>query len=1517
MDRILYSLIESTQSTQSTQSKQSNTNNDNNIDSLSSLESDIYKKIEDTPNIFNLYLQNQVGGGEKEDAEKVKKFIELLEKYKELENLKLTSTDTNIETTLKEIKAQIESSTSTLEDIVGPSFITQKLPVILESIRSEGSSYKKLSSIRTLLAPEDNTKTILKPFQSAYRTFKETISAIKTDIKVLDLNDPAQVAKLVEKIAPKLAELKVNKSQIDELIKKYQDENIKYKTIYEVDLSLQKKETKIGTINFIQLGTSLAEADILSTYDGTDTMRINNENNPNEAIKDNITTFFKSTEKLRSPTGDALNLTIKKEELTQLIAPQFNSDGTISSKYSSKQSSIQSSTKVGGTIPAAYAEFESRLIEYKISYDNLRREINLYNFNQISIIMHMIYSFMVLTNSIFHVPNYIIYQYIGKGTINFYLRILTTMQNHFTDPRKNKKPYVIEMRKRHFLTIVRLTDFLTKIKKQFALGAKDKIWIDGSADSIRENFTLLNHFRLILEDYNVQNANKVSIYARINNIGFTTPDFNRQMYFSDHEKISYANKDSDIAELKALQEKLLSDPVKNKEKIEKIKNDIELINTPTIDDRLLWIQKNICTSYKTLSDDFPPIQSVKFTEVFDSDQYPSNDDISKYMSLANRINTGIGTCLITYGYSGTGKTYTLFGKGKDITKTSSNTIQGLLQSTLNDLNGLVGVHFRVFEIYGYGFTYPEYWTEGDAVRIDEIENNIISYKLDLVGSTIKPREDMIVEANKISTFIEENKLTSLAEPFYTINNSVYTPTNTVKGFQFIPGSKVKEVFANFETLTNDIDLIRKSSNKTDIKIYPGNLTPNPSKKPPPRRIRDTPNNKESSRSVLIYDFVIGIMENNKVKPVSFLIIDLPGRENIPKTFVDSFIPTPTTNQVSENVPASNLSDILRWGFNKDLKQLNTLIFNLDYSAGLAILKENVGSIRDEFIKKKVLNFKQKSTQSLENIINYCKYIDYRRQYIELTNGDIKDVNADIDAYNKQIKQIKQFKDNYQLFDVIKCRGDSNIYLKHIRLMLVCMSLYPLSVPILAEEIFESFIDDPKNKSVLTEIYDKSIKMNFKFRKEEHTKNINSYPVINFPYNKQTHTMTGSFTIYDEFINTFGLKINDNIRNKDGWKVNKRLHGYEQFYADENGNNKQGKIIFFIHLMNRLILLKKFDIINTIYQTIIDQKINNYIRLYLSDLNSYLEIKSLIDALLKDKFKGEYLKDEINKLTIQYNSDNEIYTVDHIFNLIKYDYNINGFEGIYINENINGLIQYLSDEKLVGTPNVEKPALQISKPFYAQQRDARLLLMSIGVQNADLTDLSQSQADVVLVNAVPGATVREGADQSIINAAAAFTQPQVVEQTRQKPRLKQNTEPDAMKRNKDNIISIFDLDTESDIIPNLFRSGMIYTSTKFQTTSTPLHVLDYIYDYIISQYDSSHIYSNKQPLIENILKPYLPQLKADNTMDFTTSRLVDFKMFYLFANYGKEEGKDELHELKCYQQNVLLQNTSKFIEAIYK
>ena len=100
---------------------------------------------------------------------------------------------------------------------------------------------------------------------------------------------------------------------------------------------------------------------------------------------------------------------------------------------------------------------------------------------------------------------------------------------------------------------------------------------------------------------------------------------------------------------------------------------------------------------------------VKFQEVFWRPEFDNNKNISSYMLLDKLIPNRIGTYLVTYGYSGVGKSYTLFGADKS---------EGLLQATVGNIstnNTFVGLKLRVYELYGMGMCYSDCWNNYNSI----------------------------------------------------------------------------------------------------------------------------------------------------------------------------------------------------------------------------------------------------------------------------------------------------------------------------------------------------------------------------------------------------------------------------------------------------------------------------------------------------------------------------------------------------------------------------------------------------------------------------------------------------------------------------------------------------------------------------------------------------------------------------------------------------------------------------------
>ena len=359
------------------------------------------------------------------------------------------------------------------------------------------------------------------------------------------------------------------------------------------------------------------------------------------------------------------------------------------------------------------------------------------------------------------------YEYINRGDIQFYKSIIDNILDKFKT--NNGLKQIKYMNKYHYVTLHRVKNLLQYMYTKLAMD--ESIDIDRCSGTIVTDIMLFNHFKDILDSYHVEFQNKVMIYSRINDWG-STAIIAQKMFMADN----------------ANPQMMLIDPM----------------TCPML---------GIST-----------VSPIKFNGVFDSLEFKDNSNISKYMTLETKISRKKGILLTTYGYSGTGKTYTLFG---DESK------QGLLQSTLNNIKGLKTVYFRVYELYGLGVQYSHYWN-GD------IRQKLITYNMIIKDGTMTIGNH--IERSDITTYITNN------EDFIEISGDDEYITNVLK---------------NFSKTVVELDDMRKKE----------------------KRIVRTPNNPDSSRSIIVYEFqnMIG------TELVPMIIIDLPGREEIVQTYVDAYI----------------------------------------------------------------------------------------------------------------------------------------------------------------------------------------------------------------------------------------------------------------------------------------------------------------------------------------------------------------------------------------------------------------------------------------------------------------------------------------------------------------------------------------------------------------------------------------------------------------------------------------------------
>jgi hypothetical protein len=408
------------------------------------------------------------------------------------------------------------------------------------------------------------------------------------------------------------------------------------------------------------------------------------------------------------------------------------------------------------------------------------------------LIMYKTYLILIIQNE-FNQKQKIIFKYINRGLVQYYLSVILSITEKFNINADGINDGIRFFNSYHYILILKFKNFF-KLLLDFPDFTINKIIdIEKSSDNIKLLFTLFNGFKDLLDSYNEQFQNKITIYARIN---------------------------------------------------DKIKNNKPLFETNPEDSRILMVNKKNCLNIGQYG-----TENIQFSEVFDSDRFKETLTISKYMTLASQISKGKGILFMTYGYSGTGKTFTLFG-----TKTK----QGLLQSTLLNINNIQKVLFRVYEIYGEGLSTKDFWTDFDSYDIYSYNLNV-EQKLEMKGGEIGVEKYIsIVNNNIIDKDKRKDYLKNGQEDFIILAHD---------------HQDMKNVFKNFSQFIDDLDDIRKKE----------------------KRIVPTKNNPASSRSIIVYEF-FNVIDETTIVP--FILVDMPGREEITPTYYDQFI---ITNSQLDNI----------------------------------------------------------------------------------------------------------------------------------------------------------------------------------------------------------------------------------------------------------------------------------------------------------------------------------------------------------------------------------------------------------------------------------------------------------------------------------------------------------------------------------------------------------------------------------------------------------------------------------------
>ncbi len=1087
--------------------------------------------------------------------------------------------------------------------------------------------------------------------------------------------------------------------------------------------------------------------------------------------------------------------------------------------------------------------------------------------------------------------------------------------------------------------------------------------------------------------------------------------------------IRKANVNSLITDNKELNQKLadsrklLETPTYNKELADKLNNDIKNLQltiklaleylyaiNPEVSEKLLWVRNFTCDAQKTCEvktedlsayeeaspedpkkceiknkKEVPLLNSYKFTEVFDTQNFPNNSDMAAYMCLNSRLTGGNGVCLITYGYSGTGKSYTLFGKPG---------LDGLLQGTLNKLDGLDKIYFRLFEIYGKGLPYNDYWTEEvnnkNKTKLDKIYNYLYAYKLSYNPSSVdkisvnKPNvkygttpESMECAVELYGDQIKEyiNKIDDLRKGKDATYRAVdrREPTSDSKydllEYLELSGDIYQTVFQKFKNFTDKIEQMRINT----------------------QRVRETPNNKVSSRSILVYDFVLMINIDGKKTPVSFLIIDLPGREEIAPTFINKYTDL-QTNPILYNIIKNGFTTDTRYPEHRKLlrdatgntnsdtymKELRTMLaaFTLNplavpiYSCEIIekYIKDNyktgknIKDILDKKILRKYTLRGELNGQFSGNDLTFEKEISIYDEFYD-TNFSEKIKLTDSNFFNATNNRgestgINSVNDIHNVYFITKHFFNSGLAWNTFNNLL--------------------YMDDNGNIGI-----HKIISKGEKTKQEKPTR---TYGAAAVPES------SGS---YDDPIEAVA-KWNENHNNDVKVKHIKKKRDvkfvspakiavpttYRYAYGLENDkyNGRQIKTLFFMHFLKRLFDLQRYDIVSDIFKEIVDEKINYFINEHIKKSTNE-ECQKIVLDLIDNNFKREALRDKfLNKdgtvITIKngsadnrmdrsynviqpdlsYEEDVQVSTniVEYLFEAIKYDFYTTGFEGVYINENIIGLIKYLGKD---GKPKKDNDGKDIlgsdGKPemFYLIQNPVDRSMIEIVPQDKKYTfeygyrigkmiQVSRMNFEGKLkeINIASDNIADYGA---LANIQIDPTSGEVNKQDwrvgfNERKKLKAGgtivafMEPKYTKYDKNKKMKIFDISSDNYINQLFTKNNTLTNDSKEQlqryTGYTELKpgviaednfppvpdygdyfydssALEEVYSKTIERYKSSKIFCIDEPIIKSILEPYLDIIN-------------DFKIFYLFGNYTKAT-----RELKCAQQYELLETTNNFIEAI--
>ena len=1017
---------------------------------------------------------------------------------------------------------------------------------------------------------------------------------------------------------------------------------------------------------------------------------------------------------------------------------------------------INKSTLSNESNTATLPELITMLHNYENSIHNIKKlsrslnkRVKLYNIRYIQFINFQKY---IVNYATFVIPQggYSKYQYMSKGNISFFDSLLTklviTLDKFNNYPKEGninlQDPTIQWLYSNHYFIIKILQKFFNLLfefwekkdsmektlpdnRKSWGLDKSIKTNVDNNTNSIW--FYLFNSFQEKLFEYYNTQIPPVAAYIKINLMPLEDnhiETFNKQL------------------------------------------NNKNLLNSSNLN--------NCVNASQKIKDE---VSKSHFEEIFDPDKFKQNDGIPYYMGLTDFINRGKSIMVLTYGYSGVGKSYTLFGQAaKNENNVKENAIEGMLQSTLKRLGSGIEIKVKIFELYGLGVPYKFYWDKSE-----NFSHCIYDYK---------------IEAGHTGNVSYSKKL--------PVDFTTYL--NITEGYTKIE----QEDIDNFTTVITNIDEIRKKYG----------------------RIKPTLNNPESSRSIMIYDFNIKLKESIEGKThVHFVIMDLPGKEDIYQTYCENEDPNYEIDDIYKQYKTVQFPPPKKVTIPKttNLEYDNKLLKKMMYTnqLWLSMIPEIAEHFELDGLKISSLFNK---IEISEEIIN--KLTVYR-QLATGINNDTNIINAPINSNDIRTKYNIRIKEECKNLGIKDPRIQANKKREEVK----------------REEakLEEAKLEEAK----LEEAKQNKTKQNNTNKKQTNTR-IPSTSNVNTPINKPDTVIKDNKpdTVIKDNNKDSNIEDNNKDSNIEDNNKDSNIEGFDK-YVNNNTNFKitspltlnieKNPHILSIFSKTPPIMHKQYKHYakNSTLDTITD---GQFVHLRLLGLFE----RALHNIVYMVKTNLEELGAKLNSmLKIKTNTEKR--------------YGYAGLEGMYINENILGLLQVLANK--VQISNNREPiniVCEQTEIYKDKNGDSRILpLWEVG-------DLNNPR---------------------LLKDDEFFSHIHYLNEYQKNKIIPKYTIPFEEAKSKTNVNEHIQL---NNLYNNSFRDNE-YSKTVNENE--------------LSSYDYNKIFNIKDPPIKKILDPYLDSIE-------------NYFLFFVVSNNKKKDPKTKLHNIEtCDKQLQLLYDTRYFMKIL--